>query len=94
MSTNRPAADQLAALQQRMARREAQRGEKRDARMVRLLMRKRDRTRRGGGRETDVCRLPAFSPSLARSLTVPTSRLRDDTTKNYTLEQKTERQIK
>lgn len=35
MSTNRTAADQLAALQQRMARREAQRDEKREARMVR-----------------------------------------------------------
>ena len=50
MSTNRPAADQLAALQQRMARREAQRGEKREARMV-SLRKERDGKRRGREKE-------------------------------------------
>ena len=43
MSTNRTAADQLAALQQRMARREAQRDEKREARMVSLRREVRER---------------------------------------------------
>jgi len=70
MSTNRPAADQLAALQQRMARREAQRGEKREARMVRLRRRRERRDGRGGRERTDA-RVAFGVLFLSRSPPVP-----------------------